>query len=253
LAPKPGRHFYNKNNALLPFTIIKMCDIIIFMSREETIFGDDWPYSKAKTALLRAAAQVMRESGPRSATIKNIAGNAGVTEPAIFRHFDGVEGVFMSLFNVVEMYFDYFDSLYASDELAGIERFEAAFIGILETLKDNADFSYILVQPDPIFRQYPKLKQRLADLRARDKESVMACLKEARSKKQLLATTDPETLALSIVGATMLLMQAWTNDSSGFDLVKEGKKLWNNIKAMAVDPEAAPATKGKPKVAKKKA
>lgn len=223
------------------------------MSREETIFGDDWPYSKAKTALLRAAALVMREDGPRSATLKNIAGKAGVTEPAIFRHFDGVEGVFLSLFNVVELYHGHFDGLYDSAELVGIDRLEAAYMEILETLKDNADFSYILVQPDPIFRQYPKLKQRLAELRMRDKASVMDCIKEARLKKQLLPTTDVETFSMSLVGATMILLQTWTNNVDAFDLVKEGKKLWNNLKAMAVDPNAAPASKSKPKTAKKKA
>lgn len=222
------------------------------MSREETIFGDDWPYSKAKTALLRAAALVMREDGPRSATLKNIAGKAGVTEPAIFRHFDGVEGVFMSLFNVVELYFGHFDGLYSSAELVGLDRLEAAYLSILVTLKENEDFSYILVQPDPIFRQYPKLKQRLVELRMRDKASVVDCVKEARSKKQLLPTTDVETLAMSLVGATMILLQAWINDVNGIDLVKEGKKLWNNLKTMAADPNAAPVTKGKAKPAKKK-
>ncbi|OHD79445.1 MAG: hypothetical protein A3J97_12565 [Spirochaetes bacterium RIFOXYC1_FULL_54_7] len=223
------------------------------MSREETIFGDDWPYSKAKTALLRAAALVMREDGPRSATLKNIAGKAGVTEPAIFRHFDGVEGVFMSLFNVVELYFGHFDGLYSSAELVGLDRLEVAYLAILKILKENEDFSYILVQPDPIFRQYPKLKQRLVELRMRDKAKVVDCIKEAKSKKQLLPTTDVEAFSMSLVGATMILMQTWVNDVNAIDLVKEGKKLWNNLKTMAADPNAAPVTKGKAKATKKKA
>lgn len=225
------------------------------MSREETIFGEDWPYSKAKTTLLRASALVMREDGPRSATLKNIAGKAGVTEPAIFRHFDGVEGVFMSLFNVVELYFGYFNGLYASDELVGLDRLEAAYMSILGLLKENEDFSYILVQPDPIFRQYPKLRQRLTELRLRDRASVIDCVKEAKSKKQLLPTTDVETFAVSLVGSTMILLQTWINDVNAFDLLKEGKKLWNNLKTMAADPNAAPVTKAKPKTkpTKKKA
>ena len=159
----------------------------------------------------------------------------------------------MSLFNVVELYFGHFDGLYTSDELVGIDRLEAAYLSILETLKDNPDFSYILVQPDPIFRQYPKLKQRLAELRMRDKVSVVDCIKEAKSKKQLLPTTDVETFSMSLVGATMILLQAWINDVDAMDLLKEGKKLWNNLKVMAVDPNAAPVTKSKPKAAKKKA
>jgi AcrR family transcriptional regulator len=217
------------------------------MSREETIFGDAWPYSKAKTSLLRSASIVMRENGPRSATLKNIAGKAGVTEPAIFRHFDGVEGVFMSLFSVVELYFNRFAEFYKSDELVGLDRLESAYMSILSTLKSNVDFSYILVQPDPIFRQYAALRDQLAELRARDKASVVECIKEAKSKKQLQAGIDVESFAMSVVGSTMLLLQAWINNVDSFDLMKEGKKLWNGLKVMVADPNATPVVKSKPK------
>ena len=125
------------------------------MSREDTIFGDDWPYSKAKSALLRSAAVVMRERGPLSATPQNIAAKAGVTEPAIFRHFDGVDGVFLSLHTVAELFYGHFAGSFKDDERVGLDRLEAGFERILATLRDNADFAYIIARPDPIFGSIP--------------------------------------------------------------------------------------------------
>ena len=114
------------------------------MSREETIFGDDWPYSKAKSSLLRSAAIVIREKGPRSATLKNVAGKAGVTEPAIFRHFDGVDGVFQSMFVISELFYDKFVSYFDDRKTAGLDRLGAATDKIFATLRDNADFAYLI-------------------------------------------------------------------------------------------------------------
>lgn len=216
------------------------------MSKEETIFGDDWPYSKAKSALLRSAAIVMREEGPRAATLKNIASKAGVTEPAIFRHFDGVDGLFQSLFDVVELFFDKFQQYYKSAEFAGLERFENAYYQILAVLKDNADFSYLITQPDAIFRQYPKLRQRLADLKARDKDSVVACIKEAKAKGQLVNGADVEAVAMSVVGATILSINAWVMNNDAVDIVKEGRRVWTAVRTLVQNPSYKPPVRVQP-------
>jgi len=218
---------------------------MVVMSKEETIFGDDWPYSKAKSSLLRSAAIVMREEGPRAATLKNIAAKAGVTEPAIFRHFDGVDGMFQSLFDVVEMFFDLFQLYYKEAGHVGLDRFENAYFKILAALKENVDFCYLLTQPDAIFRQYPKLRQRLAELKARDKDSVVACIKEAKSKGQLVAGADAETVAMSVVGATLLAINSWVADVGASDIVKEGKRVWNGVRALVSNPDWKPAAKAK--------
>lgn len=201
------------------------------MSREETIFGERWPFTKAKSSLLRASSQVMREGGPRAATLKNIAAEAGVTEPAIFRHFDGVDGLFESLFKVVELFFDEFQGYYKQDGLYGLDRLEAAYMDIIAGLKANEDFCYLVVHPDPIFSQYPKLKARLRELKERDKVAVMECIKEAKAKGQLLASVEPEAAAFALVGSALLTLQAWVVDPKAIDPLKTCRKLWGDLRA----------------------
>lgn len=202
------------------------------MSREETIFGERWPFTKAKSSLLRASSQVMREGGPRAATLKNIAAKAGVTEPAIFRHFDGVDGLFESLFKVVELFFEEFQGYYRQDGLYGLDRLEAAYMDVVAGLKANEDFCYLVVHPDPIFSQYPKLKARLKDLKERDKASVMECIKEAKAKGQLLASVEPEAAAFALVGSALLILQAWVADPKATDPLKACRKLWGDLRAV---------------------
>jgi len=206
------------------------------MSREDTIFGDDWPYSRAKSALLRSAAVVMREQGPRSATLKNIAGKAGVTEPAIFRHFDGVDGVFNSLYSVAELFYGLFAGYFKSEELKGLDRLEAAMASILATLKDNSDFAYVIAKPDPIFRQYPKLKAKVAEMDASLRKAVVDCLKEAKGAGQLVPAADVEPLASAFIGSFFQVAYSWTDDVDGYDPRKEGKKALDGLFSLARKP-----------------
>ena len=222
------------------------------MSREETIFGDDWPYSKAKSSLLRSAAIVIREKGPRSATLKNVAGKAGVTEPAIFRHFDGVDGVFQSMFVISELFYDKFVSYFDDRKTAGLDRLGAATDKIFATLRDNADFAYLIAKPDPVFRQYEKLRAKISGMDARLRAAVVDCLKEAKSAGQLVAEAEAEPPATAMMGALFQVMYAGLEDIDGFEPRKEGRKAMALLFALSRKPGTE--TKApKPKATRKKA
>ena len=219
------------------------------MNKEETIFGGDWQYSKAKTALLRSAAIVMRERGPRAATLKNIAGKAKVTEPAIFRHFDGVDGVFQSLYAVSELFYIFFTGCFKNSELAGFDRLDAGLDKILLTLKDNADFAYIIAKPDPVYRQYPKLQEKVLALDGSLRKAVVDCLKEAKSSGQLVLAADIESLATVILGTLFQIMYSWMENVEGSDPRKEGKKVFGMLYSMT----RIPGSESKPALPKAKA
>lgn len=150
--------------------------------------------------------------------------------------------MFQSLFEVVTMYYGRFQGFYTESGLVGLDRLEYAYLRILATLKADSDFAYLIMQPDPIFREYPKLRDKLAELKQRDKASVAACIKEAKAKNQLLASADPDMVGASIVGSTSLMINAWLNDGSPADIEKEGRKIWSGIRAVIQHPSYKPAT-----------
>jgi len=226
------------------------------MSKEETIFGDDWPYSRAKSSLLRSASIVIREQGPRSATLKNVSGRAGVTEPAIFRHFDGVDGMFESLHAVASLFYARFEACLAGDEPTGMDRLEAGVGRIFDALAGNADFAYIVAKPDPVFRQYPKLKEKNAAMRAALAAAFAGCAKAAKADGSLLPGADPAALAAAALGLFYQILDAWADDVEGYGLGKDGMKAFRSFLAIVRNPapSASPIAKApaKAKAAGKK-
>lgn len=193
-------------------------------AREETIFGESWPYSKAKTALLKSAAVVIRDKGPRAATLKNIAAKAGVTEPAIFRHFDGVDGLFDSLYSAGALFRQRFAESLKSGAADGTGGLEAAVASFLQIVKDNAEYAYVIANPDPLFRQYPHLKSKLEDSDESIRTGAIECVKAAKSAGQLVPGIDPETLANLALEAVFGVIGKWSRNVESGDPVKEGRK-----------------------------
>ena len=164
------------------------------------IFSSDpsWPYSKAKTAVIAAASTVIREEGPRAATLKNIATRAGITEPAIFRHFEGVDGLFEGLFSAYERVYKRSAAVF-SGEGKGMAKLREACLAIVESLAASHDFSYIVLHARHVFRGYPELKAKVAENDAKDQAAVLACISEGIKAGEVRTDIDPVSAASSLL------------------------------------------------------
>jgi AcrR family transcriptional regulator len=204
------------------------------------IFTSDpsWPYSKAKTAVLAAASAVIREEGPRAATLKNIATRAGITEPAIFRHFDGVDGLFGGLFSVYERVYERSSAAYAADG-QGLAKLRAAAGLIVDNIAASRDFAYILVYARHVFRGYAEFRAKIAENDARDQGLVLECVNEGVKAGELRSDIDPVSAAVSLMGSILLTAVMWIESGFGFDIRGVFEDRWDDFaRTVAVKPSA---------------
>ncbi|MEI6388039.1 MAG: TetR/AcrR family transcriptional regulator [Spirochaetota bacterium] len=176
-----------------------------------------WPHSKAKTAILRAAAWVIRENGPRAATLKNIASRAGITEPAIFRHFNGVDGLFTCLFELFERMFMRLTAAFDRQD-RGMDRMLGGIDTVAAYFASSRDLAYLIIQAEQVFRGYPEFKERLHELRRIDNAKVMAVLVEAREQGQIPADVDLGTVGMAFFGIIFLTMFNWMENPGDQDI-----------------------------------
>jgi TetR/AcrR family transcriptional regulator, fatty acid metabolism regulator protein len=201
------------------------------MTSDIILSDADWPYTKAKTAVLSAAAAVIREEGPRAATLKNIASRAGITEPAIFRHFDGVDGLFAGLFHVFERIHQRFDDAYRA-EGKGIVRLRAAIRSIVDHLAASHDFAYIVIHARQVFREYPELREKIAELSAKDYKNALACIEEGVKAGEIRSDVDPASIAVSLMGGVYMIAILWIESGYAFDLRQVCGDRWEDVERL---------------------
>jgi AcrR family transcriptional regulator len=210
------------------------------MTPDIILSDTDWPYTKAKTAVLSAAAAVIREEGPRAATLKNIASRAGITEPAIFRHFDGVDGLFAGLFHVFERINQRFDLAYRA-EGKGLVRLRAAIHSIVDYLAASHDFAYILIQARQVFREYPELRERISELNAKDYKNALSCIEEGVKAGEIRSDVDSASIAVSLMGGIYMIAILWIESGYAFDLRQVCGDRWDDVERLiAAKPSPRP-------------
>lgn len=212
------------------------------------LLKDDWPYSKAKTAVLAAAAGVIRERGPRSATLKNIANRVGITEPAIFRHFDGVDGLFTGLFNTVELAYVWIAKGF-DDQLSGWDRVKTATIAMVDLLADSRDLAYVVIFARQVFGGYPDLRERLNELNSENQTQYLSCIKDAVERKEVRADISAETIATALSGLAQMTVAAWITSGFSFDVKTVMRARMDEMEKVFALPGAA---KDKKAAARKK-
>jgi AcrR family transcriptional regulator len=191
--------------------------MIKVMSIDISLIDADWPYSKAKTAVLIAAAGVIREQGPRAATLKNIAHRAGITEPAIFRHFEGVDGLFQGLFSVYERIYGRIIAVHRN-EGGTLDGFRSAVHAATEVMAASRDFAYLVLNADQVFSGYPELKARSREMRSHDERFAMESLERARAKGEIRADATSESVAFAAMGILHITTVMWLDSEFSFDL-----------------------------------
>jgi AcrR family transcriptional regulator len=209
------------------------------------IFTSDpaWPYSKAKTSVIAAASAVIREEGPRAATLKNIATRAGITEPAIFRHFEGVDGLFEGLFSAYErVYLRSAAAFSAEGKGKGMSKLREASFALVDNIAASRDFSYILMNARHVFRGYPDLKAKVAENDAKDHGAVLACIAEGVKSGEVRSDIDPVSAASCLIGGIYFAALMWIESGFDFDIREIFEDRWDDFERMVA---AKPAPKSR--------
>jgi len=214
------------------------------MTPEIFITDPSWPYSKAKTAVLTAASAVIREDGPRAATLKNIATRAGITEPAIFRHFEGVDGLFDGLFSAYERVYERSAKAFTV-EGKGLSKLKEASLTLVENIAASHDFAYVLLFARHIFRGYPELKARVTANDAKDQAAVLACVNEGIKAGDIRSDIDPVSTASSLIGAIYVTAVLWIESGFGFDLKATFADRWDDFERMVAAKPSPKSREGK--------
>lgn len=181
--------------------------------------------------MLAAAAAVISESGPRAATLKNIASHAGITEPAIFRHFDGVDGLFGGLYDAFALVCQRIEDAFKVEE-RGLARLRCGFETLGEIVAEGGDFAYILLHGEQVFRGYPDLYKKVSAFRTRNQGVVLACIEEGVARGEVRVDIEPASLAAAALGAMQLAILAWIEEGFRADIRSRCAQRWEGLERL---------------------
>ncbi|MGC8771657.1 MAG: TetR/AcrR family transcriptional regulator [Brevinematia bacterium] len=184
-------------------------------------------WTKRQKEIIEFAIKIIVEEGIENFTTKNLASKLGISEAALYRHFNGKNDIVTSIL-------EYFEDI-ARDTLRLAKRFDNAIERLKFIFKTRAEnFAkspgfVILILSEEIFPPDPLLTEKIKGIMLMNKENIEKIIEEGQKKGEIRKDIDKETLFYMVVGPFRFMITRWRLMNFGFDLLKTFNSLWTGI------------------------
>lgn len=175
--------------------------------------------------IVNAAIDIIGEQGIQGLTIKRLAQKVGVTEPALYRHFDSKQDVVIAVLNHFEDHFQKNGA--ASTGKTGIGFIEELFKHHFETFSKRPSIAAVLLSTE-FFREDKKISKKILHILDNMEDAITRAVDSA--KDEIRKDVSSREIALFLMGSMRLLVTRWWLSGLSFDIQTEGKSLWRSLK-----------------------
>ncbi len=187
--------------------------------------------TQRQNEIINAAIQLIAEKGIQGLTIKNLSKAIKVTEPAIYRHFESKTSILVAILENFKNFTATISSEILSRDESALDKIFMIYRAYYNKFTETPSLVSVIFS-DEIFKNDKNLSKKIASLLSANEEMFCSIIKEGQKAKEIRNDIDNKQIALIIMGAMRLLVKKWETSAYAFDLKKEGKKLFNAIKAI---------------------
>jgi AcrR family transcriptional regulator len=187
--------------------------------------------TRRQREIIDASIELIARNGIQELTIKNLSSLVGISEPAIYRHFEGKSEILAALLT-------YFGDLnegvfkrIADSGTTALGKLESVFGHQFRNFTDNPSFSAVLFSEE-IFRNCSDLSKKMFHMMEKARTHVLRFVGEGQTAGEVRGDIPAEQLSLILIGSLRLLVTRWRLSGFSFDLVEEGAKLWRVLQSL---------------------
>ena len=176
--------------------------------------------------------ELIANKGIQGFTIKNLSKAIGISEPAIYRHFDSKTDILIAILdNFREM--TQMMTLISASNTTAIENIEFLFSKVLEIFTEQPSIISVIFSEE-IFKNETVLKNKILEIQNQQQINIETIMKKGQMMGDIRDDIDIGSLALISMGSLRLLVKRWDLNSQNFSLQIDGNKLINSFKLLIV-------------------
>ncbi len=186
-------------------------------------------YTKRQYEILNKSIELIAEKGIQNLTIKNLSKKIGISEPAIYRHFENkfeiLKGILIFLKDEIE---SKFNSLDKNEKSNAILKLEKIFNFHIAKFNSNPYFASVIFSEE-LFKNNKILSEAIKSIMVFNIERIKIIIKEGQKSGEIKSMIKAEELAIIFLGALRLVVKEWVQNDFKFDLMEKGKNLKESI------------------------
>lgn len=189
-------------------------------------------YTDRQIEIIEAATRRIDQYGIQNLTIKNLAADIKVTEPALYRHFKSKNDILMSLLNYfIARMENRISSLSVNNQKSPSENLIDLFNFQLKSFTERPAVVSVIFAEN-IFHFDEGLSIKVAQILDMMQGYVEQNIVKGQSIGDFNAEIQSSTLATILLGGIRLTVLKWKLSGNKTDLIKDGRAVFNGVLKM---------------------
>ncbi len=187
-------------------------------------------FSERQQQIVETAIKIIAHKGIQNLTIKNIANDIGISEPALYRHFG-------SKLEILKGVIEYFKikmkpALEKLEESTNsLNKIECFISEHLKIISLNPDFAKVIFS-EANFQNEENLILKMNNMMNQSHKILETIVQYGQKKDEIRSDINSLTIVRIIIGSMRLLVTQWSMSGMIFNLETEGKQLCDDIKKL---------------------
>jgi len=181
--------------------------------------------------IVAAAIDIIARRGIQELTIKNLSKRIGISEPALYRHFENKHAILVA---ILEHFGEWSQCALADigeSHLPPEEKLREVFRRHTRRFAESPSTSGV-VFAEEIFKNEPALAQSVVRIMGVAQTAVHEILQEGIAAGVFRSEIPVEHLAVTVLGSLRLLVTRWRLSGYAFDLREQGQQLADSVVAL---------------------
>jgi len=183
--------------------------------------------------ITKVALELISEKGIQGLTIKNLAKRIGITEPAIYRHYDSKTDILIAVLELFKQNTKQLFEKELNNEGKAIDKIEHLFTKHFNSFSATPSLVSVIFSEE-IFRNEPVLISKIAEIIDKNDKILTTIIVDGQKSGEIRSDIEANYLSTIIMGTLRLFVKKWQFSEFSYNLPSEGKKLIESIKLLIV-------------------
>ncbi|MCD4792084.1 MAG: TetR/AcrR family transcriptional regulator [Bacteroidales bacterium] len=185
--------------------------------------------SERQKQIINESINLIAEKGIQGFTIKNLSKAIGISEPAIYRHFDSKTHILLAILDNFREMANMLSGMMSESKLSAVEKISFMFEKMVEIFNESPALVSVIFSEE-IFKNEEVLKNKIVEILNTNETTVENIMLKGQQNNEVRTDINEKSLALMTMGSLRLMVKRWSLENYNFNLKEEGKILIASIK-----------------------
>ena len=189
-------------------------------------------FSERQQQIIETAIKLIADKGIQNLTTKNLSKEIGITEPALYRHFDNKSDI---LKGVIEYFRIKMQPAIKklNRSVNSLNKIESFILEHLKIISQNPNFAKVIFS-EANFQNEENLITKMNNMMKQSHITLETVVQNGQNKNEIRTDISSLSIIRMIIGSMRLLVTQWSMSGMIFNLETEGKHLCNDMKKLIV-------------------